>query len=166
MACREMHAAKEECSERASCLEAEQRAARQREREASTVWRPLKFSLARIQTASLALNPFPLLYSFSCTANESELNLQASTPIRSLQMIHGVQLEERVRAAESRAAAVRTAASQAEHSSRAHEAAAAKLRERLAAKVKLEERRLQRDAHAHSRIKHALAAHRGQGWCP
>ena len=66
-----------------------------------------------------------------------------------------------MRAAEARAARARQALTQAEHGSRAHEAAAQKLRERLAARVRAEERRLQRDADAHSRIKRALASHKG-----
>ncbi len=102
----------------------------------------------------------------SCEASEPERNLHASCAKYNFRMVHGLQLEERARAAESRAAAARAAASQTEHGSRAQEAAAAKLRERLAAKVKAEERRLQRDADSHARIKRALAAHRGQDWCP
>ena len=66
-----------------------------------------------------------------------------------------------MRAAEARAARARQALTQAEHGSRAYEAAAQKLRERLAARVRAEERRLQRDADAHSRIKRALASHKG-----
>ena len=72
------------------------------------------------------------------------------------------QVQERVRAAERRARQAGQALTQAEHGSRAHEAAAQKLRERLAAKLRSEERRLQRDADAHSRIKAALASHKGQ----
>lgn len=67
-----------------------------------------------------------------------------------------------MRAAERRAGQARQALAQAEHGSRAHEAAAQKLSERLAARVRAEERRLQRDADAHSRIKAALTSHKGQ----
>lgn len=71
-----------------------------------------------------------------------------------------------MRGAELRAARARQALTQAEHGSRAHEAAAQKLRERLAARVCAEERRLQRDADAHARIKRALNSHKGASPCP
>lgn len=71
-------------------------------------------------------------------------------------------MEERLRNAEVAGGQTRQALSQAEHAARAHEAAAEKLRERLKAKVRAEERIRQRDAEAHSRVKRALASHRGK----
>ncbi len=71
-------------------------------------------------------------------------------------------MEDRLRKAEVAGSKARQALSQAEHASRAHEVAAEKLRDRLTAKVRAEERTRQRDADAHSRIKRALATHRGE----
>ncbi|BDA41633.1 hypothetical protein COCOBI_02-4140 [Coccomyxa sp. Obi] len=98
-------------------------------------------------------------------ASKEELKERAShyeADLREARQCHA-EVQERVRAAERRAGHARQALVQAEHSSRAHEAAAQKLRERLAAKVRAEEWRLQRDADAHSRIKAALASHKGDG---
>ena len=76
-----------------------------------------------------------------------------------------MQAQAALQAAELADKHVRTRLQQAERAARMHEAAADKLRARLATQVTSEERRCKRNAEAYARAKRIVAADRGRVPC-
>ena len=73
-----------------------------------------------------------------------------------------LQAEAAVKGAQLVGAQLRARAQHAEHAARLHEAAAEKLRAKLADDVTAQERRCERNAKAYARMKRTLAANKGR----